>query len=102
MKLSTRIEGQTGIVWLGGEFTFDTHPSFNTATQELMGQAGLNRIILDMTGVTRMDASSLGILLILREATQAGLTSLALRKPSPSVLSLLTVVHFEKLFEILT
>jgi len=101
MKLCTRTEGQTGILWLEGEFTFDTHPSFKASTRQLLDDAGLNRIVLDMAAVTRMDASSLGALLILREATQARLASLALRSPSPSVLSLLTVVHFEQLFEIL-
>jgi len=91
MKLCTRTEGQTGILWLEGEFTFDTHPSFKASTRQLLDDAGLNRIVLDMAAVTRMDASSLGALL----------ASLALRSPSPSVLSLLTVVHFEQLFEIL-
>ena len=101
MKLCTTMEDRTGILSLEGDFTFEEHPQFKACTLELLNQAGLDRIIVDMTAVTRMDASSLGALLILREATQARLATLALRRPSPSVLSLLTVVHFEKLFEIL-
>jgi anti-anti-sigma factor len=102
MKFVSTIEDQTGTLQLEGEFTFDTHLSFKACTQELLKAPALNRIILDMTGVSRMDASSLGALLILRESAQARLATLALLRPSPEVMSLLGLVHFEKLFEIIS
>ena len=101
MEFHSRIEDQTGIIKLEGAFTFESHPEFKACTAELLDNPGLSRIVLDMTKVTRMDASSLGALLILREATQARLATLALLRPSPQVMTLLTVVHFEKLFEII-
>ena len=101
MKFSSQIEDQTGTIRLEGSFTFETHPAFKACTRSLLDTPGLKRLVLDMTEVTHMDASSLGAILILREATQARLATLALLRPSPQVMTLLTVVHFEKLFEII-
>ena len=102
MKVTSKLEDRVGLIQLEGDFTFEAHPPFKACTQLLLANADLNRIVLDMTLVTRMDASSLGALLILRESTHARRASLALQNPSPQVLSLLSVVHFEKLFEIIT
>ena len=54
-----------------------------------------------MEGVSYMDASSLGMVLLLRETTEGRRLALALKRPSPSVRRLLEIVQFEKIFEIL-
>jgi anti-anti-sigma factor len=54
-----------------------------------------------MEGVTYMDASSLGMILLLRETTETRNLGLALKRPSASVRRLLQIVQFEKIFEIL-
>jgi anti-anti-sigma factor len=54
-----------------------------------------------MEGVSYMDASSLGMILLLREATETRSLDLALRRPSASVRRLLEIVQFEKIFEII-
>jgi anti-anti-sigma factor len=54
-----------------------------------------------MEGVTYMDASSLGMILLLRETTETRCLDLALRRPSNAVRRLLEIVEFEKIFEIL-
>lgn len=100
MKFTTQIQDQTGTVKLEGTFTFETHPAFRAYTRSLLDTPGLERIVLDMEQVTRMDASSLGAILLLREATRTRM-AIALQRPSASVLSLLKVVHFDKLFEII-
>jgi anti-anti-sigma factor len=100
MKFSSQIEDQTGTVKLEGRFTFETHPAFKSCTQHLLDVHGIHRVVLDMEGVTHMDASSLGMILLLREATEDRQQVLALRRPSTSVRRLLEVVEFEKIFEI--
>ena len=101
MKFSSQIEGQTGTVKLEGRFTFETHPAFKSCTQNLLDADGVRRLVLDMEGVSYMDASSLGMILLLRETTETRSLGLALRRPSASVRRLLEVVQFEKIFEIL-
>jgi len=101
MKFSSQIEDQTGTVKLEGRFTFETHPAFKSCTQQLLDAAEVRRVVLDMEGVSYMDASSLGMILLLRETTEIRNLALALRRPSASVRRLLEVVQFEKIFEIM-
>jgi anti-anti-sigma factor len=101
MKFTSQIEDQTGTVMLEGRFTFETHPAFRSCTQTLLESPEVRRLVLDMAGVTYMDASSLGMMLLLRETAENRNLPLALRQPSPSVRKLLEIVQFEKIFEIL-
>lgn len=101
MKFTSQIEDHTGTVKLEGRFTFETHPAFKSCTQALLDSRTLKRVVLDMEGVTYMDASSLGMVLLLRETTEGRSLALALKRPSPSVRRLLEIVQFEKIFEIL-
>jgi anti-anti-sigma factor len=100
MKFTTQVQGQTGTVRLEGRFTFETHPAFRSCTHTLLETQGLKKLVLDMELVTHMDASSLGAVLLLREASVPRVNIL-LRKPSKSVMGLLRIVQFEKLFEII-
>jgi anti-anti-sigma factor len=102
MRFTSQIQGHTGIVQLEGGFTFDTHPAFKACTQELLDTRGLTRLVLDMSGVDYMDASSLGVILLLREAAEEKFVAVCLQKPSPAVVDLLKVVQFEKLFPVLS
>jgi anti-anti-sigma factor len=101
MKFTSQIEDQTGTVKLEGRFTFETHPAFKACTQGLLDTGKIRRVVLDMEGVTYMDASSLGMILLLRETTESRNLGLALKRPSPSVRRLLEIVQFEKIFVIL-
>ena len=101
MKFTSQIEDQTGTVKLEGRFTFETHPAFKSCTQNLLNAEQVRRVVLDMEGVSYMDASSLGMILLLRETTESKHLELALRRPSASVRRLLEIVQFEKIFEIL-
>jgi anti-anti-sigma factor len=102
MKFTSQIEDQTGMVKLEGRFTFETHPAFKSCTQNLLDSPGVKRLVLDMEEVSYMDASSLGMILLLRETAENRNLPLALRRPSPSVRKLLAIVQFEKIFEILS
>jgi len=101
MKFTSQIEDHVGTIRLEGRFTFDTHPGFKVASQGLLDHVDVRRLVLDMEGVTYMDASSLGMILLLRETTETRCLDLALRRPSNAVRRLLEIVEFEKIFEIL-
>ena len=100
MQFTSLVQDQTGSIKLEGRFTFETHQAFKACTRRLMETPGLKRIVVDMGKITHMDASSLGVLLLLREATEAVGMTTALLKPSPEVMPLLKLIQLEKLFEI--
>ena len=99
MTFAIRNDTQTGLLHLEGTFTFDGHAAFKAATAEVL-EAGHPALTLDLSGVSYMDSASLGMLLLLRERTQAKGTKVILSKPSPTVLTILKVVQFGKLFDI--
>ena len=100
MDFTSRIENRTATIGLDGRFTFEAHPGFKACTREALDVQDLERIILDMERVTYLDASSLGMILLLREAAEARQVAIVLHRPSPPVLNLLEVVKFERLFQI--
>ena len=100
MKFTSRIEDLTATIGLDGRFTFEAHPAFKACTREAMEAAGLETLVLDMEKVTYLDASSLGMILLLREAAEARKVTIVLHRPSEAVMNLLEVVRFERLFKI--
>jgi anti-anti-sigma factor len=101
MTFSAQPQGTNGLVLLAGRFTFECHQAFKAATDPLLSAPGVTQIRLDLSGVNYMDSSSLGMLLVLREKADAKGQTIALVKPSPCVITILKVVQFGKLFQIL-
>ena len=100
MNFTSRIEGRTATIGLDGRFTFEAHAAFKACTREALEAGPLDQVVLDMEQVTYLDASSLGMILLLREAAEAKQVAIVLHKPSPAVMNLLEVVRFERLFQI--
>jgi len=102
MNFTSRIEDHSATIGLDGKFTFEAHPAFKAITREALEQGGLDKLVLDMERVSYLDASSLGMILLLREAAEARQVTIILHRPSPAVMNLLEVVRFERLFQITT
>ena len=102
MNFTSRIEERTATIGLDGRFTFEAHPAFKACTREALETGSLEKVVLDMEQVTYLDASSLGMILLLREAAEARQVTIVLHRPSPAVMNLLEVVRFERLFQITT
>lgn len=83
-----------------GRLTFEHHQAFKAAAYPLLEEPGTKDLIIDLSGVTYMDSSSLGMLLLLREKADAKSIKVALFRPGPSVQTILKVVQFDRLFEI--
>jgi HptB-dependent secretion and biofilm anti anti-sigma factor len=101
MELTSRIEDRTATIGLEGRFTFESHPAFKACTRRVLEEGGVDRILLDLRQVSYLDASSLGMILLLREAAEARKVAVVLLKPSSAVMGLLEMVRFEKLFQII-
>ena len=98
---SAQADGVNGQVRLAGRFTFECHQAFKAATDPLLDLPNLAQLQLDLSAVDYMDSSSLGMLLVLREKAETKGISIALLRPSPCVITILKVVQFGKLFQIL-
>jgi anti-anti-sigma factor len=100
MSFNIQSDPQQGLLKLEGTFNFDAHGSFRSATAELLEVKGLKALTIDLSAVAYLDSSALGMLLLAQERAQAKGIEVVLSRPSPSVMSILQVVQFGKLFEI--
>lgn len=100
MSISVETRGETGRVILEGVLSFECHAAFRAATGPLLADPGLRRIRLDLAGVERMDASCLGMLLLLREKADARGLELEVATLSEGARSLLESAGFAGLFRI--
>jgi HptB-dependent secretion and biofilm anti anti-sigma factor len=100
MECVTVIQGDTGILRLEGRFTFDSNQDFKSQTRRLLDAPGTKKIHLDLAGVSYLDSNALGMLLLLRESAQIRNVEVKLLSPSPSVMTILEMVQFGKLFTI--
>jgi len=101
MNFSAHANSNNGSVMLVGRLTFECHQAFRAATEPLLDAVGQTQLQLDLSGVTYIDSSALGMLLVLREKAETRSMTVALVKPSPCVIAILKVVQFGKLFQIL-
>ncbi len=87
-------------VAFAGRLTFGALGAFRKATEPLLEDPGVAVIHLDLGGVSHMDASSLGMLLVLREKAEARGRELEISALAPCASVLLESVHFQRLFRI--
>lgn len=86
------------VVWVHGEQDISnrTHLSAALAEAARLDDAG---IVVDLEGVTFMDASTIAALVVARNRLGAPCRSLALRAPSPRARRLLTVCGLDRLID---
>jgi anti-anti-sigma factor len=100
MTLLLHHDSTSGTLRLEGRFTFEWQTEFRAAAQDLVVRTDQGDITLDLASVSYMDSASLGMLMLLREKAQAKGLRVVLDRPSPTVLNILNIVEFDKLFEI--
>lgn len=86
-------------VTLSGRFLFSDNQTFKEIIT--MAEAGeIESISVNLAGVTFMDSAALGMLLLLRDRTDARGIRLVLRQPAGQVCKVFEVSRFHQLFEI--
>jgi anti-anti-sigma factor len=100
MKIQTQFEDGKATLRLEGRLTFEQHREIKEAAYPIIEKDGIRVIQLDLSGVTYMDSSTLGMLLLLREKADARGQRVSLLHPSTSVMTILKVVQFDRLFDI--
>ncbi len=96
---SERPSDSLGIVALGGEVDIYTAPQFKECMLELLN-GGVERLVIDMSGVTFIDSTALGVLIGgVRRVHGAG-GSMALVVASRPVERVLTITGLDRVFTI--
>jgi HptB-dependent secretion and biofilm anti anti-sigma factor len=100
MQLTSTRAGTQGTVKLAGRFDFNCHREFRHACEQLLGDAALREIQIDLGDVDYLDSSALGMLLMLRDKALATQKQVLLGNVRGNVRQVLDIANFGKLFEI--
>jgi HptB-dependent secretion and biofilm anti anti-sigma factor len=100
MNTNVLINGAVATLELSGRFDFSAHRDFKDAYMTLMQNHSVLVIDVNLSAVDYMDSSALGMLLMLRDRTQAANKEVTLSQPSKVVSQILDVANFSKLFNI--
>lgn len=85
-------EGSDATIALSGELDPATAPQLDKEIERLMSaESKVERLVLDLAGLTFLDSSGLRVFVTAREAVTSQGGELALRSPSPNTLRLLEV-----------
>lgn len=100
MEIQQMKNGNHAVLSLGGRFDFNVHREFKEAYTPLLNDAAVQTIEINLSKVDYLDSSALGMLLMLRERTQTANKQVSLSKPNTTVMQILDIANFKKLFAI--
>jgi len=100
MDIRQTKNGNHAIISLGGRFDFNAHREFKESYTALMADTAIQALEINLSGVDYMDSSALGMLLMLRERAQTSNKQISLSHPNPTVVKILDIANFNKLFTI--
>ena len=86
---------------MSGRFDFNAHREFRAAYEQVIADAAVRALNIDMGGVDYLDSSALGMLLMLRDKAGAANKALTLSNVRGAVKQVLDIANFGKLFRIL-
>ncbi|MBF0496780.1 MAG: STAS domain-containing protein [Deltaproteobacteria bacterium] len=98
VKTNQSDDGKTLMISLTGRFDYTTHSSFIQAYKDNMRL--LSRVVVDLAKVECMDASALGMLLVLRAKAIANMAEVVLSNCSPSVKKNIQALGAGRLFNL--
>lgn len=100
MSYPSTIDGSTATVFLQGSLSFRSYPDFKAATQPHLESPAIQALHIDLAAVEYLDSSALGMILHLKQKTDAVSKEVVLTRPSSPVATVLKVVNFGKFLRI--
>jgi anti-anti-sigma factor len=100
MDIKVTTDGSTATINMKGRFDFSVHRSFKDAYDPLLNEKGITSLDINLAEVDYMDSSALGMLLLLHERAQTGGKEVVLSRANSTVLQILDIANFKKLFTI--
>lgn len=101
MEINIVVEESSAVMHLKGRFDFNTHRDFRDAIEKALATPHARKIRVDLAAVDYLDSSALGMLLILRDKTQAAGKTVELANARQSVAQVLEIANFKSMFTIL-
>ena len=100
MDIKVTTAGNVSVINMKGRFDFSAHRVFKDAYEPLLQQKGNSTVEINLADVIYMDSSALGMLLLLHERAQAVGKEVVLSRANSTVLQILDIANFKKLFTI--
>lgn len=100
MSYLSTLDGPIATIFLQGSLSFRSYPDFKAATQPHLESPAIQALHIDMAAVEYLDSSALGMILHLKQKTDAAGKALVLTRPSAPVATVLKVVNFDKFLRI--
>ena len=100
MDISVMESPTSTIISLKGRFDFQVHQEFKRTVEGLI-RAGRSELTLNLSQVSFIDSSALGMLLLARESCEKAGGAVVLDRPQEYVDKVLKLCHFDQLFQVL-
>lgn len=100
MEIRQAKNGNQAKLSLNGRFDFNVHREFKEAYMALLGDESVHSIEVNLSEVSYLDSSALGMLLMLRERALTANKQISLSNPNKMVTQVLDIANFHKLFTI--
>jgi anti-anti-sigma factor len=101
LRISAAAEGSTAVLSLAGELDLATADVFREHVQELLGsKAEVRRLVLDLGGLEFLDVTGLGAVLETRRKLASNGGSVALRRPRPMVVRMLSLLDLDNALDV--
>lgn len=99
MPFEIRGNGDTSVICLDGRFVFTSHAGFREAYEQVLARHETRVIQLDMDKVEYLDSSALGMMLLLKDKSEAMGKNIQIRRATGVARQVLEVANFHKIFD---
>jgi len=100
MNTTVALIEDRAVLSLSGRFDFNAHREYREALERLMSYADAHAFEVDLSQVSYLDSSALGMLLVLRERAGRVNAPVALVGAQGSVRQVLDIANFSRIFAI--
>jgi anti-anti-sigma factor len=101
LQVTVKKEPGKATLQLSGRFNFESHAVFKNAYSPLIGEGGLESLVIDFGRVDYIDSSALGMLLMVRDKLTGLNQKIVLANSGGAVREVLQVANFGKIFNLL-
>lgn len=99
--IENRLEAENrAVIRMDSRFTFDVAREFREAGKGAIDNPAVSEIRIDFGRVEYLDSSALGMLLLLRDSALAVGKTVSLANARGTVMEVLNIANFRKLFDI--
>jgi HptB-dependent secretion and biofilm anti anti-sigma factor len=100
MDVSVLSNGGRAVIRPSGRFDFNSHREFRSAVDQALQSDASQEVQVDLSQVTYLDSSALGMLLVLRDKAREAKRPVVLCRCRDKVREVLEIANFSKLFTI--